>query len=73
LAQNQTCFDPWKQIEDPEINPYTYGFLSFDEEARNTQHREKRQHLQQMLLKLDASTRISVDPRLSPCTKLTSK
>jgi hypothetical protein len=28
--------DQWDQIEDPDINPHTYGHPIFDKEARNT-------------------------------------
>jgi hypothetical protein len=32
--------DKWKRIEDPEINPYTYGHLIFHKEAKPTQWKE---------------------------------
>ena len=29
--------DQWNQIESPEINPYTYGYLVFDKAGNNIQ------------------------------------
>jgi hypothetical protein len=30
-------FVQWNRAEDPEIKPHTYGYLIFDEEAKNIQ------------------------------------
>jgi hypothetical protein len=38
------------RIEDPEMNPCTYGHLIFDKEAKTIQKKKKRQHFQQMVL-----------------------
>ena len=35
LVQQQT--DQWKRIEDPEMNPNSYGQLIFDKEAKTIQ------------------------------------
>ena len=29
--------DQWNKIENPDINPHTYGYLIFDKEGKNTQ------------------------------------
>jgi hypothetical protein len=47
LIQLQT--EKLNKIEDPEMNPHTYGHLIFDKEAKIIQL-QKRQHLQQMVL-----------------------
>ena len=41
--------DQGNTIEDPEMNPHTYGHLIFDKGAKTIQW-EKRQHFQQMVL-----------------------
>ena len=41
--------DQWNRIEDPEMNPDTYGHLSIDKGAKIIQW-EKSQHFQQMVL-----------------------
>jgi hypothetical protein len=41
--------DRWNRIEDPEMNPHTYGHLIFDKGAKTIQWK-KRQHFQQMVL-----------------------
>jgi hypothetical protein len=39
----------WNRIEDPEMNPHTYGYLIFNKGAKTIQWK-KRQHFQQMVL-----------------------
>ena len=39
----------WNRIEDPEMNPHTYGHLIFDKGAKTIQWGGK-QHFQQMVL-----------------------
>jgi hypothetical protein len=52
LVQQQTgrsMEHQWNRIEDPEMNPHTYGHLIFDKGAKTIQW-TKRQHFQQMVL-----------------------
>ena len=41
--------DQWNRIEDPEMNPHTYGHLIFDKELK-TSSGGKKQHFQEMVL-----------------------
>ena len=41
--------DQWNRIEDPKMNPHTYGHLIFDKGAKTIQW-IKKQHFQQMVL-----------------------
>ena len=64
---NDSQVDQCNRIEDPEMNPHTYGHLIFD--------KKERQHFQQMMLTQLRLTcrRMRLDPFLSPCTKVKSK
>jgi hypothetical protein len=46
---NDRQVDQWTRIEDPEINPHTYGLLIFAKGARTIQWK-KSQNFQQMVL-----------------------
>jgi hypothetical protein len=67
--------DQWSRIEDPEMNPHTYGHLIFDKGAKTIQWEKKDSifnkwcwHNWQL-----SCRRMRTDPFLSPCTKLKSK
>ena len=46
---NDRQVDQWNRIEDPEMNPHTYGHLILDKGA-NTIKWKRIQHFQQMVL-----------------------
>ena len=66
--------DQWNRIEDPEMNPHTYGHLIFDKGAKNIEWKKdsifKKWCWQNWWL---SCRRIKIDPFLSPCTKVKSK
>jgi hypothetical protein len=72
LVQRQT--DQWNRTEGLEINPYTYGHLICDKEAKTIQWK-----IDSSFNKLSwfrwwlACRRMQIDPFLSSCTKLQSK
>jgi hypothetical protein len=44
--------DLWNRIENLEINPYTYGYLIVDKEAKQSseEKKRKRKHLEKLVL-----------------------
>jgi hypothetical protein len=66
--------DQWNRIEDPEMNPHTYGHLIFDKEAKTIQWKKDGifnkccWHSWRLTCR-----RMQIDPFLSPCTKVKSK
>jgi hypothetical protein len=66
--------DELNRIEDPEMNPHTYGHLIFDKGAKTIQ-REKHSifHKWCWFNWQLSCRRMHIDPFLSPCTKLKSK
>ena len=66
--------DQWNRIEDPEMNPHTYGHLIFDKGAKTIQWKKdsifNNWCWHNWLL---SCRRMQIDPYLSPCTKVKSK
>jgi hypothetical protein len=66
--------DQWKRIDDPEMNPHTYGHLIFDKGTKTIQWKKDRIFNKWYWLNWQLSCRrMGIDPFLSPCTKLKSK
>jgi hypothetical protein len=71
---NDRQVDQWNRIEDPEMNPKTYGHLIFDKGAKTIQW--KRDSLFNKWCWLTwwlACKRMLINPFLSPCTNFKSK
>ena len=66
--------DQWNRIEDPEMNPHTYGHLIFDKGAKTIKWKKdsifNKWCWHNWLL---TCRRIRIDPFLSACTKVKSK
>jgi hypothetical protein len=66
--------DQWNIIEDPQINPHTYGHLIFDKEAKTIQWENNKISNKSCWLNWQSyCRRVRIDPYFSPCTKLKSK
>nr|AAQ96249.1 LRRGT00036 [Rattus norvegicus] len=66
--------DQRNRIEDPEMNPHTYGHLIFDKGAKTIQWKKDSIFSKWSWFNWRATCRrMQIDPSLSPCTKLKSK
>jgi hypothetical protein len=64
----------WNRIEDPEMNPNTYGHLIFDKGAKTIQWKKDSNFNKWCWHNWWISCRrLGIDPFLSPCTKVKSK
>jgi hypothetical protein len=65
--------DQWNRIEDPEMNPHTYGYLIFDKGAKTIQWKKDSIFNKWCWYNWQLSCRrMRIDPFLSPCTKVKS-
>jgi hypothetical protein len=66
--------EQWDRIEDPEMNPHTYGHVVFEKGAKIIQW-IKRQHVQKLcwFSWRSACRRMQIDLVLFSCTKLKSQ
>jgi hypothetical protein len=74
LVQRQ--IDQWNRIEDPEMNPHTYGPLILTKELKPSSGRKKKNIIFNKCCCLNwwsACRKMQINPFLSPCTKLKSK
>ena len=66
--------DQWNRIEEPEMNPHTYGHLFFDKGAKNIQWKKDSIFNKWYWFNWQSTCRrMQIDLFLSPCTKLKSK
>jgi hypothetical protein len=66
--------DQWNRIEDPEMNPYTYGHLIFDKRAKTIQWKKDSIFNKWCWHNWRLSCRrMQIDSFLCPCTKHKSK
>jgi hypothetical protein len=66
--------DQWNRIEDPEMNPHTYGHLDFDKGAKTIQWKKDSIFNKWCWHNWPLSCRrMQIDPFLSPCPKVKSK
>jgi hypothetical protein len=66
--------DQENRIEDPDMNPYSYAYLSFDKGTKNIPSRKDSLFNKCCWEKwLCACRKLKLDPCLSPCTSINSK
>ena len=71
---NDRQVDQWNRIEDPEMNPHTYGHLIFGKGAKTIQWKKDGIFNKWCWHKwLLTCRRMRINPFLSPCTRAKSK
>jgi hypothetical protein len=74
MVLEQRQVDQWNRIENPGMNPHTYGHLIFDKGAKTVQWKKDSISTNGVASTGGLSCRtMGIDPFLSPCTKLKSK
>ena len=71
--QSDRHIDQWDRIEDPEMNPHTYGHLIFEKGAKTIQWKKDSIFKWCWLNWRLSCRRLLIYTFLSPCTKLKSK